>query len=128
MYRCAFAACAAAIVLIAAPAQAQVHRPFPAQALRGEFVVLQTPDVLVNGKAARLAPGARVRGDTNLLQQPAALSGQKMTVHYTIDMNGMVMDVWILNPAELANKTWPQTPQEAANWLFDPAAQTWTRR
>lgn len=132
MYRCASAAFAAATVaiscLVCAPAQAQVHRPFPAQALRGEFVVVQTPDVLLNGKPARLSPGSRVRGDTNLLLQPAALTGQKVTVHYTVDMSGLVGDVWVLNPAELANKTWPRTPQEAAAWLFDPAAQTWTKR
>lgn len=127
MYRCALTAFAAAACSISA--QAQVHRPFPVQALRGELVVLQTPDVSLNGQAARLAPGARLRGDNHMLLQPASVAGQKLTVHYTREpSSGMLLDVWVLNPAELANKTWPRTPQEAASWSFDPATQTWIKR
>ncbi len=128
MTRCVFTAAIAAVALVAAaPAQAQTHRPFPAYALRGELVVVQTPDVLLNGQPAKLAPGARIKGDTNLLQQPASLTGQKLTVHYTIERGGLIMDVWILNPAELANKVWPRTPEEAATWQFSPADQLWVK-
>lgn len=125
MYRCALIAFAATACCISA--QAQMHRPFPAYALRGELVIEQTPDVLLNGRAAKLAPGARVRGDTNLLQQPASLMGQKFTVHYTVEPSGLLLDVWILNPAELANKTWPRTREDAAKWSFDQASQVWTK-
>jgi len=125
MYRCALTAFAAVTVCISA--QAQVHRPFPANALRGEMVVLQSPDVSLNGRTARMSPGARLRGETNLLLQPASVSGQKMIVHYTIDPSGQLQDVWVLNPVELANKTWPRSPQEAASWSFDQASQIWTR-
>ncbi|MCV2369977.1 hypothetical protein [Roseateles oligotrophus] len=132
MYRCAsilaVSVLASAALSSSFSAQAQTHRPFPAQALRGELVVLQTPDVSLNGVAARLAPGARVRGDNNLLQQPAALSGEKLTVHYTLDPSGLLMDVWVLNPVELANKPWPRSPQEAETWSFDQAAQVWIKR
>ena len=132
MSRCVSMFVAAALVAVPLSfgfnAQAQTHRPFPALALRGELVVLQTPDVSLNGRAARLAPGARVRGDTHLLQQPAALSGEKLTVHYTLDPSGLLMDVWILNPVELANKPWPRSPQEAESWSFDQASQIWTKR
>ena len=115
--------------VLAAPAvQAQTHRIFPATALRGEFVLTQFPDALINGKPAKLAPGGRVFGDTNLLLQPASLVGQKNIVHYVIEPNsGLVMTVWVLNPAELANKLWPRTPQEAASWQFDAATQTWKK-
>ncbi len=127
MYRCALLAFAASTISISA--QAQVHRPFPAYALRGELVVLQAPDVSLNGQAARLAPGARLRGDTHLLLQPASVAGQKLLVHYTVEQtSGLLMEVWVLNPAEQANKTWPRTPQEAASWSFDPASQIWTKR
>ncbi len=132
MYRCATflipAAIAAATLSLSPCAQAQAHRPFPAQALRGELVVLQTPDVSLNGQLARLAPGARIRGDNNLLQQPAAISGEKFIVHYTLDPSGLLIDVWILNAAELANKPWPSKPEEASNWSFDQASQTWIKR
>ena len=128
MTRCVFTAALAAVALVAAaPAQAQTHRPFPAYALRGELVVVQTPDVLLNGQPARLAPGARIKGDTNLLLQPASLTGQKFVVHYTVEPGGLIMDVWVLNPAELANKVWPRTPQEGATWLFNPGDQTWVK-
>ncbi|QPF72580.1 hypothetical protein G8A07_06300 [Roseateles sp. DAIF2] len=131
MYRCAsslLAACAAALVC-SLPAQAQVHRSFPATALRGELVVQQAPLVSLNDKPAKLAPGARLRGDTHLLLQPASVIGQKLIVHYTVEPStGMLMDVWVLNPAELANKPWPTTPEEGATWLFQPGTQTWTKR
>src|SRR6218665_1924539 len=117
MDRCALSAFAASLVCISA--QAQVHRNFPAYALRGELVIKQFPDALLNGKAARLAPGARLRSDGNMLTQPASVMGEKLVVHYTLDPNGLLLEIWVLNPAELANKTWPRTPQEAATWSFD---------
>ena len=114
--------------LAATTAQAQTHRIFPVTALRGEFVLTQYPDALVNGKPAKLAPGGRVFGDTNLLQQPASLTGRKYTVNYVIEpSSGLVLTVWVLNPVELANKVWPRTPQEAATWQFDAAMQIWKK-
>jgi hypothetical protein len=128
MHRCVTAAAIALAAAALSPsAQAQVHRQFPPTALRGELVVIQPPAVSLNGQAATLSPGSRIRGDTNLLQQSGGLVGQKNIVHYTVDPNGHINDVWILNPAELANKPWPRTPQEAAKLSFDPASQLWSR-
>lgn len=124
MYRCALALALAASCLVA---HAQTHRFFPATALRGELVVTQHPDVLLNGKPARLAPGSRIKGDTNLWVPPAGLTGQKLIVHYTVESSGLIMDVWVLNPAELANKTWPKTPAESTAWRFEPGTQTWSK-
>ena len=122
-----------ALGLAATIAQAQAapavgHRPFPAQALRGELVVGAPPMALLNGQAARLAPGARIRGEDNLLRLPTSLAGQPVIVHYTREpSSGLLMDVWILNRAELANEPWPTSPAEAATWRFDPASQRWAR-
>jgi len=129
MYRCARIAVVALVTTVAlsVSAFAQTHRYFPATALRGELLVLQTPDVILNGKPARLAPGSRVKGDNNLLQQPASLMGQKLVVHYTVDPQGLLMDVWVLNAAELANKTWPRSREEAARLQFEPGTQTWSK-
>jgi hypothetical protein len=124
MHRCVLAAAVAAFVL---PAAAQVQRNFPANALRGELVVVQPPDAVLNGKPARLAPGVRIRGQNNLLVMSGEAIGQKLIVHYTIDTLGLVRDVWILTPQELANKPWPTTPVEASNWRFDPIAQVWSK-
>lgn len=129
MYRCAISTVAfVAAFTLAAPANAQSHRPFPANALRGELVVTQAPAVQLNGQAASLAPGARIRGENNLLQLSASLTGQPLIVNYTIDSGGLLKDIWILDAAEQSNQPWPQTPQDAASWSFDIGAQRWTRR
>jgi hypothetical protein len=109
------------------PAAAQVQRNFPVNALRGELLVVQPPDALLNGKPARLAPGLRIRGQNNLLVISGEAVGQKLVVHYTLDTLGLVKDVWILTPAEMRNKPWPTTPREAQTWAFDPIAQVWSK-
>lgn len=128
MPRCDVAALVAAAALSAlAPAEAQVQRNFPASALRGELVVVQPPEVRLNGRAARLAPGARIRGADNMIVVSGALVQQKLLVHYTFDTLGEIRDVWVLNAAEAARRPWPTTPQQAASWVFDPVAQAWSR-
>jgi hypothetical protein len=124
MLRCVTLVCA--LIAAAAPATAQVPRNFPATALRGEIVVTQPPEMLLNRLPARLAPGARIRGMDNMLQMSGALVGQRLLVHYTLDTQGGVLDVWVLTPAEIARRPWPTTPQQASSWLFDPAAQSWS--
>ncbi|HLO95307.1 MAG TPA: hypothetical protein VK195_13415 [Burkholderiaceae bacterium] len=114
-------------LLGASGAQAQTHRFFPADALRADMLISTPPDLQLDGKDARLAPGTRIRGADNLLVFASALVGQKLTVHYTLDFAGHVRDVWLLNEAELANKTWPRTAEQAAAWSFDQAAQVWTK-
>ncbi len=112
---------------LAGGARAQMQRPFPPTALRGTLVVGQTPEIAVNGRPARLAPGARIRNPGNTVELPASLMGQRLAVHYTVDTDGNVRDVWILSPEELARRPWPTTPEEAARWVFDPVEQTWRR-
>ncbi|MBI5259673.1 MAG: hypothetical protein HY855_24435 [Burkholderiales bacterium] len=127
MVRCVLAALLGGVML-AASAQVAPSRPFPATALRGQIEVVQPPDVVLNGQPARLAPGARIRGENNLLQMSGALVGQKLTVNYTRDPFGLVMDVWVLTPEERSREPWPRTAEEAQRWSFDPAARAWTRR
>jgi hypothetical protein len=61
-----------------------------------------------------------------LLLSGAAVN-QRLLVHYTLDLHGHLLDVWVLTPAELVRKPWPTTPHEAAAWAFDPATQVWSR-
>ena len=107
---------------------AQTSRPFPAHALRGALVVVQPPEVQLNGQAARLAPGSRIRGADNMVQMSGTLVGARLLVHYTLDPTGLVQEVWILTPDEAARKPWPTLPAEAQAWLFHPAAQVWSKR
>ena len=128
MQRCAFVALAAVLALATTlPASAQVRRNFPAAALRGEMVMLQPPDLLLNGQPARLAPGARIRDGQNMLVLSGALVNTRLVVHYTVEAHGLLLDVWVLNPAELANQPWPRNAREAAIWSFDPVGQTWSK-
>ncbi len=79
-------------------------RPFPANALRGTLQVTQPPELLLNGQTARLSPGARIRGVTNLLVMSSSLVGQSLVVNYVRDAQGMVHEVWLLNATEARQK------------------------
>jgi hypothetical protein len=111
---------------LASTAWAQAPRSFNAQALRGELVVTAPPEVRLNGQPGRLAPGARIRGADNMLQLSGTLVNQRLLVHYTVDIGGMLRDVWVLTPAEAA-RPWPVTPQQARAWQFNPDTQIWSR-
>jgi hypothetical protein len=101
-------------------------RKLSPQSLRGELQVVATPEALLNGQGVRLAPGARIHGQDNMLVMSGRAAGQKLAVNYTADTYGLVMEVWILRPEEIAQR-WPTTLQEASTWLFEPQTQTWTK-
>lgn len=89
------------LVAFATAAHAQeAVRPFPAAAKRAMMQVTYPPDILLNGQAARLSPGARIRGPNNMLVLSGSLAGQTVTVNYLRDAQGMVHEVWILNATE----------------------------
>jgi hypothetical protein len=125
MLRCVFVAALAAAFCV--PVLAQAQRNFPANALRGEVAFAQPPEVLLNGQPARLAPGARIRGADNMLLMSGALAGQRAVVNFTLDTQGLILDLWLLRPEERSKLPWPTTPQQAAAWQFDPVAQTWIK-
>ncbi len=127
MYRCAIPAALVAAFVFALPASAQVQRGFPQNALRGVITFGQPPEIALNAQAMRLAPGSRIRGQDNLLVMSGALIGVKAHVNYNFDASGLVRDVWILRPEEVANKPWPATLEQAQSWSFDPAAQRWAK-
>lgn len=122
--------CVPALVLglaLALPAAAQAPRNFLVKTMRGSVVFGAPPEVTLNGKPARLAPGARIRDENNLVVLPATLAGRKAVVNYTVELEGMLLDVWLLTPAEAARKPWPVTQQEAQTWLFNVDAQSWAK-
>jgi hypothetical protein len=131
MYCCARRAALCGLATFAfslgSAAHAQAARNFPANALRGAVVFTQPPAVLLNGRLAQLAPGARIRGADNMLLMSGAIVGARVLVHYTLDLQGNLLDVWLLNAAEAERKPWPTTPAEAAAWRFNADAQMWSR-
>ena len=125
MYRCALALAAA--VTISAPATAQT-RSFPQNTLRGTIAFAEDGTIALNGRAATLSPGSRVRDEQNMIVLPAALVGTRRLVHYTLDMGGpQVRDVWVLRPDEAAIRPWPATLEQANTWVFDATTMTWAK-
>ena len=127
MYRCAASLVAAAALAFSAAVPAQVQRTFPQNALRGEVSFKVAPDITLNKKPARLAPGARIRGTNNMMVVTGEVTGRTFTVNYTQEPSGLLLDVWILRPEEI-KVFWPKTPAEAAKLNFDAVAQRWTPR
>jgi len=84
------------------PASAQSVRSFPAQTQRALLQVTQAPDILLNGKPARLAPGARIRASNDFLVLSGTLTGQTLVVNVLFESGGLVKEVWILSPEEAA--------------------------
>ncbi|HMN74699.1 MAG TPA: hypothetical protein PKC97_01440 [Burkholderiaceae bacterium] len=107
-------------------ANAQLRRNFPADSLRGRLAIEHPPLAVLNGAQARLAPGARIRGQNNMLATTGAFAGQSFIVNYTIDMQGQIKDIWVLTDEEIG-RLWPVTREQAASWQFDPGTQTWAK-
>jgi len=96
---------ALALLVLATSAGAQLTiRAFPPKAERGAMQITNPPDMLLNSKADRLSPGARIHGTNNMLVMSGALVGQNLVVNFVREPNGMVHEVWILNDAEAALK------------------------
>ena len=66
------------LIALAAALPAQAQRLFERNALRGELVIKAPPEVLLNGKPARLTPGARIHNAQNMLQLSGSLLEQKL--------------------------------------------------
>ncbi|VWX58163.1 conserved exported hypothetical protein [Burkholderiales bacterium 8X] len=79
-------------------------RNFPVGTLRGKFMVLNWPEIELDGQVERLSPGARIRNEQQMMVMPAAITGQKFLVNYTRDAAGLVREVWVLTPNEAKAK------------------------
>jgi hypothetical protein len=105
-------------------AWAQIVRPMPGNAQRGLLEVTQPPNILINGQAQRLAPGARIRGANNLLVLSGSLVGQPaVLVRYTLDNLGQVHEVWVLTPDEARLERPSDAPISNIRFQSDAATQ-----
>jgi hypothetical protein len=82
-----------------APAQ---ERTLPAEAKRGFLKHEREALVSVDGAAARLAPGATIRDQRNLIILPAALPREGAWAAYLLDRDGKISRAWLLSAGELA--------------------------
>jgi hypothetical protein len=88
------------LCLFATAAAAQL-RTVPPEAKRGTMSHLQEMMVSLDGKSARLSPGAQIRDTSNRLVLPVSLP-PKSDVKYLVDAVGNVHRVWILSAQESA--------------------------
>ncbi|MDQ6627391.1 MAG: hypothetical protein M3Z29_02925 [Pseudomonadota bacterium] len=95
--------------------------------MRGAIVFGIAPEIILNGKPARLAPGARIRKADNMIAVPSAMLGGPFLVNYSVDPSGLVNDIWVLTADEASNR-WPTTRRQSEDWSFDPVAQVWSRQ
>jgi len=104
--------CVVLCVLVLEGAIAQTGRivAIPAAAKRATITFSGGPDVLVDGRAARLGPGARIFDRNNYLQVHGAVSGTFMVKYLLETTTGLVQSVWILTDEEIAAPD-PAPPQ-----------------
>jgi hypothetical protein len=89
------------VTLTPEPVAAQgLVRQFPTAAKRGTLEVTQPPNILINGQAERLSPGARIKNSNNMIVLSGNLVGQPVLVNYLRDPQGQIHEVWLLNAAE----------------------------
>jgi hypothetical protein len=91
-------------------------RKFPEKALRGKMRVVQTPEILIDGKQERLSPGSRIRDQQHRLVMSASITNQVFTVNFVRNTLGEVHEVWILTDAEIRQKLKTNTPER--NFTF----------
>ncbi|HTN49399.1 MAG TPA: hypothetical protein VMK32_08220 [Burkholderiaceae bacterium] len=70
----------------------------PDGSMTGVMTTGQLPEVTIDGRAMRLAPGARIYNASNLTITPNQVPANTR-VRYKVDANGLVTQVWLL-PAE----------------------------
>ena len=85
-------------------------------ALRGLLVVGNPPAITLNGKPERLSPGSRIRDTQNRIVFASTLTGQQLVVNYVRESNGMVHEVWLLNPYEQAQPRAGASDMEFRNY------------
>jgi hypothetical protein len=89
-----------ALLSLTAAAHAQL-RTIPPEAEPATLRHVQDMNVELNGKPARLSPGAQIRDTHNRLVLPASVADRTL-VRYLPDAVGMVHRVWILSAEEAA--------------------------
>lgn len=92
-----------------------MQRLLPAKAERAQIRFTAPPQVEVNGKPDRLGPGVRVRDAHNRLALTGSLRGKTFEVNYLRDAAGVIREIWILTPAELARERSRSPGDDAAS-------------
>lgn len=77
-------------------------RAIPEAAKRGTIEHVADMVVRIDGRELRLAPGATIRNERNLIVVPAALPREGAEAEFLVDGNGQISRVWVLTAEEAA--------------------------
>jgi hypothetical protein len=94
-------------------------RKFPEKALRGKMKIVQTPEILIDGKRERLSPGSRIRDTQQRLVMSASITNVELIVNFVRNPLGEVQEVWILTDAEIKQKLKTNTPASNVSFSSD---------
>lgn len=94
--------------ILSAPAEppppvTALPRAIPQETRVAEMQPAALGQVELDGKSYPLSPGAQIRDRNNLLVLPMSLTGAAK-VRYQLDAHGNVHRIWILTPAEAAQR------------------------
>ena len=98
-----------------------------AKDLRECRVDTHNPAVAISQDNSLWNPREQFAESCPLLLEFVAQAGQRLQVNYTLDLNGQILDVWILTPQERDRKPWPENIEQARKWVFNADAQAWSK-
>ena len=75
-------------------------RTLPDDTERGYIAPMEGSTVLIDGRPMRLAPGATIRNQQNLIIVPASLPPEGSRVEYTLDADGAIFRAWLVTDEE----------------------------
>ena len=84
--------------------------PISPKAKRADITFDGTPNILIDGQAARLAPGARIQDRNNMLTMHGSLQGSAKARYLIEETTGNVIAIWILTDQEIATRD-PEEPK-----------------
>ena len=84
--------------------------PISPTAKRADITFNGTPEILIDGKTARLAPGVRIYDRNNMMAISGALDGAAKAKYLVEETTGLVIGIWILTNAEIATPD-PEAPK-----------------
>jgi hypothetical protein len=92
---------ALALLLALPVASSAAVRTLPTNIRTGVMEAFDFPYMTVSGKVFRLAPGAKIRDQGNVIVQPVMVRGSG-AIAFNFDHQGQLLGIWILTLEEIA--------------------------
>ncbi len=78
-----------------------MNRQLPKDGELGVFQTSSLPHVVIDNQTVKLAAGAQVRNQQNMIVQPASIRhGADQKILYKKDRQGQIESIWMLTPQE----------------------------